>query len=191
MTLDQVVSRWNLSLTFAVAVCTCIGGFLKLPPLLAQDAAAWSHFGVFAVALLAGLWFVPLQLYANRSYVRTWFISAIAFSILGIAGYFMYTSVADLWTFEYTPGMYVVAGAQLTPSALAAKQKLQQRGETVTNKAILWEEGGSIVNTWPDTDTRNHRIYVLLGLYLAELLFFATAIITVIQASYCASKGAF
>ncbi len=187
MTLDQITSRWNALVAIAVSIGACIGAFLLVPP-VGQDGSAWSKFGVFAVALFIGLWLVPLQLYSSRKSVKVW--AAIAILMVGssVAGYFLYTSTLDQWTFEYAPGQVVVAGANPAKWASDLREDARRKGNMVTDKDLLFQAGGNFADVWPDPGDREHRTQVLLELYLAELLLLASAVVTVAQATYCASS---
>ncbi len=196
----RLTSRWNLLLTFATALSTCIGGFLILPPLHGQANSMWSHFGVFAVTLLVGLWFVPLTLYSKRKTLGTWVLLAIAVSVTAIVGFFYYQSVKASWTYTYDSGgseQLLVKGIKLTDEAAgltpeqgckASMKRHCCRGNDY--ECMLNEMGGNDSGEEPvfnDTGTVDQRTNVLLAMYLIELYLLATAVITVVQTTYCAN----
>lgn len=189
MPMHPIIARWNLLTGIATSLCTCIGGLLILPPLdYSSDygRAAWSKFGVFAVTLLVGLWLIPIQLYSSRKSLKLWVAGAAFFVIAAVGAYFAYNTTLDRWAFPYAGGL-VVAGPNLSPQAAQTRRDWIRLGRTVTNADLLWQYGGNIADVWPDLDERNHRTYLLLELYLADLLLMASAIVTVAQASYCAA----
>jgi hypothetical protein len=187
MTLDQITSRWNALIAIAASIGACIGAFLLVPP-VGEGGSAWSKFGVFAVALFIGLWLIPLQLYSSRKSVKVWSAIAILLVVSSVVGYFLYSSKLNEWTFEYAPGQVVVAGANRAKWALDFCEDGRRRGKTVTDKDLLFQAGGNFADVWPDPGDREHRTQVLLELYLAELLLLASAVVTVAQATYCASS---
>jgi hypothetical protein len=92
-----LTARWNLLTGIATPICTCIGGFLLLPPL---DLSGGVKFGVFAVTLLIGLWLVPVQLYSTPRALPLWVASATAFVVLSISAFVLYNRVLDGWAFD-------------------------------------------------------------------------------------------
>jgi hypothetical protein len=82
----------------------------------------------------------------------------------------------------------VVAGSQVSKEAADVRNTWLSQGRSVTNHDLLWHFGGNIDDVWPDTRERAHRFYTLFGLYLATLFLLASAVVTVVQASYCATK---
>jgi hypothetical protein len=186
MKLSELTDRWNLLGVAATAICTCISGFLILPP-IDYGRDNWAHFGVFLVTAFVGLWSVPVTVWTSRRTVKLWVLATVFFVTLGTFSYFFYDRKMGLWTFEYG-GQREVAGSRLSKGAENVKTDLTQAGRSATNHDIAWEMGGNFAEVWTDTDTRDRRLHWLLELYLAQLLLFASAMVTVVQASYCA-KG--
>lgn len=187
MKLSELTDRWNLLGVIATAICTCIGGFLVLPP-IDYGKDNWSHFGVFLVTVLVGLWSVPVILWASKRAMRYWIVGTILFVALGTLGYFIYDQKMGLWTFEYG-GQREIAGDQLTVEGQKVKEELIQAGRSPTNHDIAWEMGGNFADIWTNDGSRERRLHRLIELYLSELLLFASAVIAVAQSSFCATSS--
>lgn len=185
MKLNDLTKRWNMLGVIATAICTCISGFLVLPPVQAKDN--WAHFGVFIVTVLIALWSVPIGLWESRRALMGWFTISVLLLCLGIAGYFLYDTRMSQWTFVYS-GEREIAGRTLSVRAEKFVSDQNRKGRSATPADIVWEFGGNYSEVWPNTAERDQRLHVLLGIYLGELLLFASAIVSVIQVAFCVKQ---
>jgi hypothetical protein len=185
MDIDRLTKQWNVLVVFATSICTCIAGFLVLPP-LGFDEQTYVKFGVFAVTLILGLWLIPVRIASRRNALRRWGWLGVVLVAASICAFLAYNGVLDAWTFEYA-GTREVAGSRLSSAAETTKVNLENQGRVATNHDLLWEFGGDLSMVWPDIRERTRRTDILLNFYLAQLLLFASAIVCVVQASYCAA----
>jgi hypothetical protein len=187
MTLSDVTDRWNLLGVAATTLCTCIGGFLVLPPLDYGSSSNWTHFGVFLVTVLVGLWSIPVALARGRHALKLWSLGTVVFVVLGTLCFFSYDNKMTLWTFEYG-GQREISGAYLTPDAQSYEASLVRAGRSATAHDLAWEFGGNFADVWVSDGSRDRRLRWLLQLYLAQLLLFASAIICIVQTSFCVTQ---
>ncbi len=191
MTISDFQQRWNVLLALATAVCTVISGFLTLPQ-IGADTVSWTKFGIVAVALLVGLWMVPMQLYASRRLLRYWVISSIFFFAASGATYYAYTNAIDKWTFPFPLDQSktrVVAGIMLSPRSQKKRDDAARNKQVLTDQNLLEKADGIIVDVWPCDKERTHRLNALIGIYLLELLLLPSTMVTVVQASFCATSA--
>jgi hypothetical protein len=170
-----MVTRWNFLAGIATALCTCIAGFLKLPP-LDYGNSDWSKFGVFIVTLLVGFWLIPVQLFSKRKALRGWLASAAISTAAAAALYFAYSLRMNEWTFPYS-GRLVVIGTNLSPRAAADQSEWTRMGRSVTNDELLWHYGGNSADVWPDLKERDHRTYLLHDPGAVPLLLAGTSVL--------------
>jgi hypothetical protein len=185
MTLNNLTKRWNMLGAIATAICTCIGGFLVLPP--AQAKGNWAHFGVFVVTALIALSSVPIRLWESRRALKGWLILSVLLFCLGITGYFFYDTRMSQWTFEYA-GRREIAGKTFSACAVRFVSDQERKGRSPTPADIVWEFGGNYSEVWPNTAEREQRLHILLSIYLALLFLFASAIVSVIQVTFCVKQ---
>ena len=190
MTISEFQQRWNVLLALATAVCTVISGFLVLPQ-IGADTVSWTKFGIVAVALLVGLWTVPMQLYASRRLLRYWVITSIFFFAASGATYYAYSNAIDKWTFAFPVDQSttrVVAGIALSSRAQTLRDNATRNKRPVpTDQDLLENADGKMVDVWPCDKERTHRLNALIGMYLLELLLLPSTMVTVAQASFCAT----
>jgi hypothetical protein len=187
MTMTDLTDRWNLLGVAATTICTCIGGFLVLPP-LDYGSSNWTHFGVFLVTIIVGLWSIPVALATSRTALKLWFLGAVVFVALGTFCFFSYENKMSLWTFEYG-GQREISGTHLTPDAKSYQETLVQAGRSATAHDLAWEFGGNFAEVWVSDGSREQRVEWLLKLYFAQLLLFASTIVCIVQASFCVTQS--
>jgi hypothetical protein len=192
MTISDFQQRWNVLLALATAVCTVISGFLALPQ-IGADTASWTEFGIVAVALLVGLWMVPMQLYASRRLLRYWVIASIFFFAASGATYYAYCNAINKWTFSFPADQSkarVVTGITLSSRAQTLRDNAARNKRPVpTDQDLLEIADGKMVDVWPCDEERTNRLNALIGMYLLELLLLPSAMVTVVQASFCATSA--
>jgi hypothetical protein len=191
MTISDFQQRWNVLLALATAVCTVISGFLVIPQ-IGAETVSWTRFGIVAVALLVGLWMVPMQLYASRRFLRYWVIASVFFFAASGATYYAYSNAIDKWTFPYPVDQKktrVVAGITLSPRSQKRRDDAARNKLVLTDQDLLVIADGRMVDVWPCDKERTHRLNALIGMYLLELLLLPSAMVTVVQASFCATSA--
>ena len=144
MSLHGITERWNLFGVTATALLTCVTGFVVLPPLdHGQDS--FTHFGIFIVTVMVGLWFIPTQLWVSRRARQGWMTGGVLMLALGIAAYFFYDSKLNDWTFEYpaNSGQREIAGSVLSENAQTVATRLKQAGQVASPSNVAWEMGGT------------------------------------------------
>ena len=73
--LDVIKQNWNRLTLFAVALMTLFSGFV-MPPPASGGNDQWFAYGKFLVALLAGLWFIPMKSWSTRQWAWRWWAAA-------------------------------------------------------------------------------------------------------------------
>ena len=79
-----------------------------------------------------------------------------------------------------------MAGVTLSPESNRQRKDGERQGHVVPDRELLWTAGGQIGDVWPIDEERIDRAKLLTEMYLGELFLLASAVVTVVQASYCA-----
>lgn len=192
MRLSDLQDKWKALLAFAAAICTLLAGFLVLPQ-IGLDPVAWSRFGIVMVALLVGLWLVPMQLYGTREFLRYWGVAAVVCFVASVGIYVAYSSAIEHWTFAYPTDdskSRVVTGKTLSDKARAQADATTGKGKDINPQALYARADGEAQDVWPSEEERSARLNGIIGMYLLELFLLPSAMVTVVQASACAAETA-
>lgn len=181
--LNRLKENWNQLSVFASALGTLFSTFLVGPPTGGAETA-WYRFGTFLVALLTGLWLVPLSKWSAGRFVWRWWTAAGVCVVLSTAAFLWYSDRIDNWTVPYWRDRRVVIGEHLTPDALNYQKS---SGETDPLR-LLKSYAGDAAAVWDEKEIAT-RQRILLASYLAVLLLLASAVVTVSQAAYCATAS--
>lgn len=179
-TLEALKQNWNRFVLFAASLCTLFSTFVVLPP-AGGGEKLWYRYGSFLVALLTGLWFLPVKNWCSRSAAWYWWAGAGAFAILSATAFISYNDRLERWTVPYWRDRRAVVGEHLTDDARVYRSSSQQY---LNDLQLLKSYAGNAEAVW-----RSDEIYArqqrLALLYLATLLALASAVVTVAQAAYC------
>jgi hypothetical protein len=184
--LDTLKKNWNKLTVFGTCLATMLGGFLVTPP-YALTTQGWYKYAVFLLALLSGLWLVPITKSSPAKYKWWWAIS-ILLAITSTGTLLRYTSLLDAWTVVYYRSERVVIGKTLTSDAKAYADSMRLRGEQINDLRLLQEYGGDASAVW-DAGEIAARQRALVYWYLGSLLLLSSAAITVTQAVYASTSG--
>jgi hypothetical protein len=174
---------------FATSIVTLISPFLISPPNRLQGEA-WFKLAVFVVALVTGLWLIPMKIWSRRAHLWRWWAAAGLMTALSVTIFLHYASLLDRWTILYFGDQRLVVGDEkhLTEDADAYKRRLTTQGP-VNDSFLLRQYAGDPSKVWWESDIVK-REHVIVAWYMGALLLLASAPITVAQAVYCASSKA-
>jgi hypothetical protein len=183
--LDKLKQHWNRLALFGTALMTLFSGFVALPPSGSGDH--WFQYARFLVALLTGLWFLPLNHFAARRHAWAWWTLGVVFVVASTVFFFQYNARLVQWSVPYWKDRQATIGLTLTPDASRFKQERASAGEHLNDVALLKTYGGDSSAVWNETEIidRQHRLSVW---YVLTLLTLASAVIAVSQAVYCAGS---
>ena len=179
--LTALKDNWNRLTLFATALGTLFTTFVVLPP-AGGGEDMWYRYGTFLVALLTGLWFVPIARWGSSKFTLRWWAVAGFCTILSCVAFFWYNNRLERWTVPYWRDRRAVVGEQLTPDALAYQKT---SGETDPLR-LLKSYAGNAEEVWRAEEIRSRQTTLSLA-YVLTVLFLASAVVSVSQAVYCAS----
>jgi hypothetical protein len=183
--LSAIKTHWNKLVVFATCVVALLGRFLIVPP-YGLDERAWYKYGIFLVAVLTGLWLVPMNAWSQKKYRWSWWLAAGILAICSTVVFLHYNTLLEEWTVPYFRESKVIVGRQLTPDATAYTQLLMKQGEPIDDLRLLQKYAGDTAAVW-QTSEIFRRERVITTWYLAALLLLASSVITVTQAIYTLS----
>src|SRR4051812_3511762 len=98
--LDALKENWNRFVLFAAAIGTLFSTFLILPP-SGGGENVWYQYGAFLVAVLTGLWFVPMIRWSARKFAVRWWVAAAVCAVISTAAFLSYNNCLERWTVAY------------------------------------------------------------------------------------------
>lgn len=189
-----VKDKWNAVLQIALITVLLISKF-TIPPQfdndLLESQVDFISFSKFLVAALLLIVLVPAQFYKQRKHIWFWWLTALAFLIVGIYYYFQYNDKVNTYTvFDKDAKSRVVIGNTLLP---AAKDNLSLYSKKHGGDVLLpaeWIEGlGGPEKVWPKDEIRAHAKQIVLN-YIITILCLSAFIVSGIQAVYITSLKA-
>jgi hypothetical protein len=181
--LDLLKQHWNRLAGFAVSIVTLLSGFVAPPP-GSGSGDLWFTYGKFLVALLSGIWLVPMQFWSGRQRAWYWWGAAVAISVASTGVFVHYNRLLDRWTVPYWRDRRAVVGSILSPDAQLFRAQQVQQGHPMDELRLLQSYGGNAASVW-NPEEISYRQQRLTCWYLAAILLLASAVISVAQASYC------
>jgi hypothetical protein len=182
--LDSMKQYWNRLVAFAAALMTLFAGFVIAPP-GAGGKNLWFNYGRFLVALLAGLWLLPMHSWTSRQYAWRWWAAAAVLAVASGMAVVHYNQLLDRWTVVYFQDQRVVIGQNYTDDAQKWRADELQAGRPLDDLRLLKSYAGDAAAVWEDVLERQEKLSLW---YLAVVLLLASAVITVAQAGYCANS---
>jgi len=181
--LDALKENWNRFVLFAAAIGTLFSTFLILPP-SGGGENVWYQYGAFLVAVLTGLWFVPMIRWSARKFAARWWIAAAVCAVISTAAFLSYNNCLERWTVAYWRDRRAVIGEHLTEDARVYRASTR---EPIDDLQLLKLYGGAATAVWraDEIETRQHNLALL---YLLTLLALASTVVTVAQAAYCVNR---
>jgi hypothetical protein len=167
----------------ATGLAATLGGFVLPPPAgMTADTKQWSNLGGFVILVFSGLVLAFGAQMKHRSHAGRW-VSLSALSLLiGVAGFFVYHSVAGARTCRYYTEVRII-GTVLTPSG----SDYASKNPSATCQDILKAFTGDADQAWTALTVKHSEL--LLGLtYTAILPFLALAALASTQAYRCSKS---
>lgn len=184
--LDKLKQHWNGLALFAAALMTLFSGFVSSPP--SGAGSQWFQYARFLVALLTGLWFLPLKHYAARRQAWAWWGMGLFFGVASTVFFFQYNARLEQWSVPYWKDRRATIGSTLTPDAVRFRTERASAGENLDDLALLKNYGGDSSSVWKEPEIVD-RQHTLSAWYVLTLLTLASAVIAVSQAVYCAGSA--
>ncbi len=140
----------------------------------------------FLVIALVGLWFVPMTRWAQRRHTSYWWWAALGTLLMGVVLLVMYADMRRAWTISYAQTT-VVIGDSLTADADHFTDSLRTfRNRQLTDGELLEYYVGDRDRVWVSSGVRSREIR-LLAVYLTLIALFASTVVTIVQATFCAT----
>jgi len=185
--LKSIKSTWMQLAQFAVWICGVIGLFLVNPPELWEGAGPDPslRFAQFLAAILSGLVLIAAVKWHRRKHLKLWIGVTVASTAIGAPLFFFYQFAHASWTCSYVQGKAPkVVGIHL--SAPAEKYMQETPGRSCDE--LVQAFTGKTQQIWPASEIML-RYIVLVLVFTAITLFFATAMIGLVQSIRTANNA--
>ena len=183
LTLKTLRENWNKLVLFATSIMTALSRFVVQPP-SGGSKDIWSDYGTYLVAILAGLWLLPMRRWAAKRHALRWWIVAACFAIISFGTFRGYNGRLERWSVVYFGSDRIVIGSRLTTEAQRVRDSETAAGRPAGDLDLLRDFAGDVQAVYDQADVDNRQSSLELW-YLGSLLTLASSIITVSQAIYC------
>lgn len=178
--------QWDVIATVATWILSVLGTFLLPPPFNSQQLGqyvAGAKIGSFIIAILVGLLLVLALKWKKKKHTFGWWLTAFISFVIGIALFFAYQHLYEMWTCTYNSERWVI-GSVLTAHG---KQFISENPQRITCEDWLMSHAGRVEEIWEKWSIIQ-RCDVLFIIYVLSLFLFATTIISLVQAISCQKR---
>ena len=183
-----VRKHWRYLFQIGTWIMALLASFVLPPPLWDfKQQSIWVRFAHFLLSALVGLMFIPMSVWSSKRHRRGWVAFTVATLVAGGALFFGYQALRDNWTAAYA-GKRIIIGETYTNEALEYRAKVYtEEKRTIPDDELIMDSAGKTDTIWQVSELRR-RAFVLAGVYVGTVTFFALSVVSLAQALYCNSR---
>ena len=181
MNIEYIKKNWGVLAALGLFVFGVLATFLIPPAVYFGDEQAYSNWGKFVATIAIGLVLVAVILFREAKHTSKWWVTGLAMFLVSTSMFFTYQYLHQKYTCSCYGDLILMGNELKNPEVDFVKENRNDCQKLLKGASCDAER------VWTKSSIDNNRL-ILVGLYTLSLPFLVTAMISVVQAVYCARK---
>ena len=169
---------WRRMAKTAAWLCAVVATFVFPPPtdVTSDSSRVFVFFARFIVAILVGLFSLPIGKFAKKPSALRWRLVPVALLVAGIISFLAYEDLKSKYTADFQGDQRVI-GWTFTDEGRTHRDN--EKG--ITNRQLLMDAAGDPAKIWTADSIRKASFWIRVS-YLLTVITLAACVITLLQA---------